>query len=328
MEAAIGADIGGTKIRFALVDRNGRLLRRESVATEARLGAAQVLEKTLSGTGRMLETAKTLTGISGGPPSVAGIGIGSAGQIDFRTGAVAYAVDTLPGWTGTPIRQAAERRFGLPVCVDNDVNAIAIAERLYGAGRHLRSFVCLALGTGIGGAVFEAGRLVRGAFGGAGELGHVSIDCGGPRCSCGNYGCVELYASGSGIARLAAESAAAGGFNAAAWGSGARGVIAGWLAGDAAAAQVMALAIRALGTAVSGYIHAFNPEAVIIGGGVAEAGGPFFRALEAEVNDRTSSRMREACRILPAYIGSDAGVIGAAGQVWLCREAGAADSSA
>jgi glucokinase len=90
--------------------------------------------------------------------------------------------------------------------VDNDVNVIAVAEKVYGAGRDYASFVCLALGTGVGGAIVESGQLVRGAFGGAGELGHVSVNFNGPRCGCGNYGCIELYASGTGIARLGKEA--------------------------------------------------------------------------------------------------------------------------
>jgi glucokinase len=331
MEAAAGVDIGGTKIKFALVDRSGTLVYQELVPTEAHLGAEQVMDKVLAGIGRLIAAASEgntaakpdvsaegdIASWPGGRFRIAGIGIGSAGQIDFRTGEVAYAVDTLPGWTGTPIKRLVEERFGLPVYVDNDVNVMAAAEQLYGTGRQLRSFVCLALGTGIGGAVVEAGRLIRGAFGGAGELGHVSVDFNGPRCSCGNYGCIELYASGTGIARLASESAAAGGYDAAKWGGGSNGVMNAWQHGDPQAERIVNLAIRALGTAVGGYIHAFNPQAVIVGGGIAAAGKPFFRALAQAVDERTSARMRETCRIVPAFAGGNAGVIGAAAQVWL-----------
>jgi len=309
MEVAIGVDIGGTKLQFAAVDREGRIVHRGLVPTEAQLGPRQVMEKVCGGIARMIEAARS------GGAAVAGIGIGSAGQIDFRTGDVAYAGDTLPGWTGMPVKRNVEQRFALPVCVDNDVNAIAIAELIYGAGRELRHFVCLALGTGIGGAIVEDGRLVRGAFGGAGELGHVSVDFNGPRCaSCGNNGCIELYASGSGIARLAREAIASRGWTPA-WRPEPRDVIRAWTEGDAQAAEVMDQVVRALGAAIGGYIHAFNPEAVVIGGGVAETGPALFRALEREKNARTSPGMRPA-RILPASVGADAGVVGAAAQVW------------
>ncbi|MBD2870180.1 ROK family protein [Paenibacillus arenilitoris] len=306
MKYAVGVDIGGTKIQFALVDEQGRIARGDVVATEAARGAEGVMQTVVEGIDRV---------IGDGCARIEGIGIGSAGQIDFRTGEVSFAVDTLPGWTGTPIKQIVERRFGLPAYVDNDVNAAAVAEKCFGAGRQLDHFVCLALGTGIGGAIVESGRLLRGASGGAGELGHVSVDFNGPRCSCGNYGCVELYASGPGIARLARETLAAQG-TAAEAGLGAKEVLADWSGGAAYAALVMDRVIRALASAVAGIIHAFNPQAVIIGGGVSGAGDAFFAALAKEAAARTSPSMRGDCRIVPAGVGANAGVIGAAAQVW------------
>jgi glucokinase len=310
-EIAVGVDIGGTKIHFALVERDGRIVEQEIVPTVAERGGAAVMNDVLAGITRMLERRKALTGYG----EVSGIGIGSSGQIDFATGTVVYAVDTLPGWTGTPIRQRVAERFPHPVYVDNDVNVIAVSEKRYGAGRQYRHFVCLALGTGVGGAVVADGRIIRGASGAAGELGHVSVDFNGPRCSCGNYGCIEQYASGTGIARLARESIAAGGLRLEGEPT-AKAVIAAWQKGDPGAALVMDTVIRALGTAVSGFIHTFNPEAVVIGGGVSAAGAAFFSALEAEAEKRTSAFMWRATRILPALVGASSGVIGAAAQVW------------
>ncbi|MBB6674735.1 ROK family protein [Cohnella nanjingensis] len=309
---AIGVDIGGTKIQFAAIAKDGTILHRHQAPTEAQRGPEQIMAKVLAG----IEHTREAMEASGAP---AGIGIGSAGQIDCRTGAVVYASDLLPGWAGMPVKRHVEEWFGLSVRIDNDVNVFAIAEKVYGAGRNYNSFVCLALGTGIGGAMVEDGRLVRGAFGGAGELGHVSVDFEGPRCSCGNNGCVELYASGSGIARLGREAlalASAAGEQAPDWRPESREIIRAWLAGEPLAAQVMDRALRALGAAIAGFIHTFNPEAVIIGGGVAEAGEPFLAALEEQVRTRTSAAMRDACVLLPAYVGADAGVIGAAAQIW------------
>lgn len=314
MKQAIGVDIGGTKIQFALVDERGSIVRRLLVPTEAQSGAEHVMAKLLAGIEKLLAEA-------GGPDAVEGIGIGSAGQINSRTGAVEFAGEQLPGWTGMPIREIVEKRFGKPACVDNDVNVIAVAEKMFGAGREYDSFVCLALGTGVGGAIVEAGRLVRGTYGGAGELGHVSVDFNGPRCpSCGNNGCIELYASGTGIARLGQEhldSVTAGTEGRPVWAPDSREIVHAWLEGDAAAARVMDTVFRALGAAVAGFIHTLNPQAVIIGGGVSGTGPVFFEALEKEVKARTSPGMRKVCRLLPAYVGADAGVIGAAAQVWL-----------
>lgn len=308
MEYAIGVDIGGTKIHFAVVDRHGQIRHQLIVPAEAQLGPQQLMNKVINGIAEMIETLNPTE-------SAAGIGIGSAGQIDFHSGIVAFAGDTLPGWTGMPIKHNVEKHFQIQTYVDNDVNVIAIAEQYYGAGVHRKSFICLALGTGVGGAIVEAGNLVRGAFGGAGELGHVSVDFNGPRCGCGNYGCIELYASGPGITRLAGESIAAKESDVP-WTSDSRDVIQAWIQGDPYATQVMKQVIRALATAIGGYIHTFNPEAVIIGGGVSEAGSMFFQELEQEVKIRTSPMMREACSILPAYVGTHSGVIGAAAQVW------------
>ncbi len=308
MKVAIGVDIGGTKIQFAAVDPDGRIVYRHLVSTEAELGPHQVMSKVMDGIELVSYQLQPTE-------DIAGIGIGSAGQIDYRTGVVVYAGETLPGWTGMPIKSRIEERFRMPVYVDNDVNAIAIAERMYGAGRDYTSFVCLALGTGIGGAIVESGQLVRGAFGGAGEMGHVSVDFNGPRCGCGNYGCVELYASGTGIARLGKEAIAAS-EGLTSWEPMSRDIIQAWLQGDPLAGQVMDKVVRALGTALSGFIHTFNPEAVILGGGVSETGPLFYDALDREVQRRTSPGMRAACRIVPAYVGADAGVIGAAAQAW------------
>ncbi|QTH41518.1 ROK family protein [Cohnella sp. LGH] len=310
MEYAIGADIGGTKIQIAAVDREGRVVDRHLLPTEAQLGPDQVMGKLLSGIGLILSRMPANARITG-------IGVGSAGQIDFASGTVAFAGDQLPGWTGTPIKARVEERFGLPTYVDNDANVVAVAERLYGAGLGLDSFLCVALGTGIGGAIVEAGRIVRGAQGCAGELGHVSVDFNGPRCgNCGNNGCVELYASGSGIARLGSELIDAA-KELPAWRADSREIAQAWLQGDPQAAQVMGIAIRALAAAIAGYIHMCNPQAVIVGGGVSETGSVFLDELDREVRGRTSPSVRSAYRLLPAYVGNDAGVIGAAAQVWL-----------
>ncbi|UVI27964.1 ROK family protein [Paenibacillus spongiae] len=310
VELAVGVDIGGTKIHFALVDDEGKLYHQEIVRTESRKGAVVVLNQVLEGIERMCLAVPAYTDRE----KLRGIGIGSAGQIDFATGRVAFAVDTLPGWTGTRIKEEVSARFpGLRVIVDNDVNVQAIAERRYGAAQGLNSFVCLSLGTGVGGAVVENGQLIRGTFGGAAELGHVSVDFNGPRCSCGNRGCLELYASGTGIVRLADERAAAGLYEGQ---TDSRSVIKGWLDGESSAAAVMDVVIAALSTATSGLIHTFNPQAVIIGGGVSEAGEPLLTALRSETALRTAPAMWKAVQIVPAAVGIQAGVIGAAAQIW------------
>ncbi|WP_309119571.1 ROK family protein [Paenibacillus sp.] len=310
-EAAIGVDIGGTSLKFAAVDREGRVLRHWTRPTPATNPAEGILRELLTGIEKLLaelgEEAPELR--------VAGIGIGSAGQIDKRDGSVAFAVDTIPGYTGTPIKARVEERFPeLPTFVDNDVNVLALAEKHYGAGRELQDFVCVALGTGIGGAIVQSGKLVHGVYGGAGELGHLSVDFNGPRCSCGNYGCIELYASGTGIERLLKER-----FEDAAkpaWELNAAGLLTAWQSGDSLAGEAMDVVLGALGTALAGIVHALNPEAIVLGGGIVEKAPALLAAVEEATRLRTSPVMWKHVRLLPAIAGNRAGVIGAAAQVW------------
>ncbi|WP_010273454.1 ROK family protein [Paenibacillus senegalensis] len=309
---AIGVDIGGTKIHFAAVDPEGRIVVDEITPTDAQQGADAVMDKVIRGITSIENQLQAKDLLS----AVEGIGIGSAGQIDFESGEVVFATDSLPGWKGTKIRETIAKQFHKPVFVDNDVNVIAWAEKRYGAARPYESFICLAVGTGIGGAIVEKGHLVRGAFGGAGELGHLSVNFEGPLCSCGNRGCIELYASGTGIARVARELIAERGWEPA-WQPDARSLGAAWLAGDSQADEVMEKVIQAFSTALGSIIHTFNPEAIIVGGGVSALGKPFFDRLEQATEPKTAPAMWSATRLLPAEIGTGAGVVGAASQVWL-----------
>lgn len=309
-EVSIGVDIGGTKIHFAVVDQQGNILFDHIEPTPAKEGAAKIMETVIVGIEKMntfIESADSLL--------CKGIGIGSAGQINFETGSVQFAVDTLPGWTGTPIKAIVQDKYHLPVYVDNDVNVIALAEKCYGSGAQFRHFICLALGTGVGGGIVESDRIVRGTFGGAGELGHFSVDFNGPRCSCGNYGCIELYASGSGIARLASEMIDKHQWKVD-WEPNSRSVISAWQASDPHAVQVMDTVLRALSTGISGLIHIFNPQAVIIGGGVMDAGESILSVLRETVKVRTAPSMWKDVQLLPAKVGNRSGVIGAAAQTW------------
>lgn len=302
VECAVGVDIGGTKINAGLIDRQGRILLQQTVPTLA--AERKVMEQAAVAVEALLSQAASRF------PELkpAGIGIGSAGQIDFRSGRVHFASDLIPGYTGTPVREIVEARFGLPVYVDNDVNVLALAEKYFGAGRDADHMLCLALGTGVGGAVVTEGRLVHGAFGGAGEIGHVSVDFRGPRCRCGNFGCLELYASGTGIAGMyneRAESAAD-----------AKQVVERWLQGEPLAGRVMDDVIAALATAVASLIHTLNPQRVVIGGGVAEVGEPLFAPLREQVARRTMPSMLAEVRIEQACMGNKSGMVGAAMQIW------------
>jgi glucokinase len=309
-EQAIGVDIGGTKINIGIMDRSGNVAAELTVPSLAK--ERRVVEQVIAGIRNVVKRAED----QGMTLNLKGIGVGSAGQIDHASGTVHFANDLMPGYTGTPIRELLEREFSLPVYVDNDVNVLALAEKRFGSGKHSKHMVCIALGTGVGGALLSDGKLVRGATGGAGEIGHMTVDFRGPRCICGNMGCLELYASGTSIERRMNELLKNGEGADALTVPDAQAVFARWRKGDPVAAQVIDEAINALSAAIASLIHIVNPDTIVIGGGVAESGEAFFAKIRNEVKRRAMPSMYQNVRIEAASSGSRSGMLGAAQQLW------------
>jgi len=305
---AIGVDIGGTKINAGLIRENGEIVWNCSVETLA--GQANPADRAIDAITNVLKFLNH----SGIEPRLKGIGVGSSGQIEWRTGNIRFGTELIPGYVGTPLKQMLEDAFGLPVLVDNDVNVLCLTEKVLGTGRGVNHLLCLALGTGVGGALMIDGRIYHGAWGGAAEAGHMSVDYKGLPCLCGGAGCLEQYASGTGIAarmrrRLSEQGVPDETITA-------RDVMALWQAGDGIATEIMDETFAALGTALASLIHLFNPEVVIIGGGVAEAGERFISRVREEVHRRTMRSYLERLRIEPAFQGNLSGMIGAALQMW------------
>lgn len=307
---AIGIDVGGTKINAGIVGREGEVIAAVSLPTLA--GEAPVEERIAAAVTQLF--AEMRPGDPGA--AVRGLGIGTAGQVDWETGAIRHASDLLPGYTGTPLKALMERRFGLPAYVDNDVNVLALAEKYAGAARGVKQMVCLALGTGIGGVIVDHGAIVHGRWGGAGEIGHLSVDYRGLPCICGGTGCLEAYASGTSIARRMNERLAASGTNDDGRPVDTRETVRRWLAGDPDAAAVMDEACAALGSAIASLIHLCNPELIVIGGGLADVGEPLLRRIEEETRRRAMPSFMSGVRLLPSSHGSLGGMIGAAMQLW------------
>ena len=183
-------DIGGTKVKYGVVDDYGKIESKRSIDTHPKRGALDLLSR--------LEAVVTEIGQQ---YSLAGIAISATGQVNFYQGAISYATNLIPDWIGTNIKQYFEDRFKLPVIVENDVNCIAVAEHWKGSALGEDSFICIALGTGIGGGIFEKGELYRGPNYGAGEFGHMTIVQNGNQCRCGDYGCYEAHASTDALIR-------------------------------------------------------------------------------------------------------------------------------
>jgi glucokinase len=249
---------------------------------------------------------------------VAAIGFGIPCLIDQRTGTAVIAVNL--SLADIPFRDVMAERLGLPVFVDNDGNVTALAEHQAGAARGAREAVILTIGTGIGAGLILRGELYRGSIGAGAELGHMVIDMDGPRCqgNCPNYGCVEALASGTALVReatrLARERPRSGLGRALAAGRDPSGPLVTELAhdGDAVAIEALTLIGARLGVAIASLVNIFNPEIVVVGGGVIAAGELLLAPARAVVAERALPPSRDVVRIVAARFGAEAGMVGAA----------------
>lgn len=312
-QAAVGVDIGGTKMAAGLVDRDGTVRDRRRRATPHE-GAAAVAAAVAELVGEL------------GEAGVA-VGVGFPGFVD--PGGTVLSAPNLPSLVGAPLRQHLDATVTSAVTVVNDASAAAWGEHVVGAGVGVRELAMLTVGTGVGGGLVLDGALLRGAHGAAGELGHVIVDEGGPTCGCGNRGCLEAHASGTAIARKAGERVAAG---AVARGSPLAGaaelggdvVTAAAADGDTDALEVLADAGFWLGVGVASIVNATDPSVVVIGGGAARGAGehllaPARRACAERV---LGAPAREPPPLSPGELGDDGGLIGAALLTWPATGAG------
>ena len=306
---AVGIDIGGTKLAAGLVAGDGSVLDRERVDTPT--SSAEALVELVVSVARDLAERHAVP--------AAPIGVGIAGLID-RQGVARFSPN-LPALAEYPLREVLSARLAGPVTVDNDANVAAWAEFRHGAGRGAaESLLMLTVGTGVGGGLVLDGRLVRGATGMAGELGHIAVLEGGPPCPCGALGCLEALASGSAIARAAREAQSAGrlqpGSALAALAPAditGKAVTVAAHAGDGDAEAIMTTAGRWLGVGIASVIAAFDPEIVVLGGGAMQAGHLLLEPARAAAQERLLGRKhRELCPIVAATLGDEAGVVGAA----------------
>ena len=313
----VGVAVGGAAISVGVLPIGGgdpQAVR--TLPTESIRGAKFVVDRTV----RMVQDSidEMLAQHGGTRSDVAGVGIGSPGPLDRTTGTVINTPNL--GWRNFPLRDLIANAVNLPATLDNDANCAAYGEWWQGAGRGTRALVGVTLGTGIGGGIVLDGRIFHGISDAAGEIGHMTIDSTGRKCKCGNYGCLEAYASAPAIALRATEGLEAGAesvltdlvggkledINASA-------VYEAALVGDAYANEVLRDTAKFLGTGIANIINVLNPEMVIIGGGVTAVGDHLFVPLRAEVRRRAFKSVEAACKIVPAQLPGTAGLIGAAG---------------
>jgi glucokinase len=303
----IGVDVGGTKIAGGVVDDDGTVV--EQLRVESPAQSAEAIEEAIAG----------LVGRLRARHDIAAVGVGAAGYIDAARSTVLFAPNL--AWRDLDLRGDLERRVHLPVVIENDANAAAWGEFRFGAGEDVDDLVLITVGTGVGGGLVLDQRLFRGAFGVAGELGHLRVVPGGRLCGCGNRGCWEQYGSGTAMVRTAREEAAGGSMLARPLIERAGSVeaidgpmiTAAAQDGDAFAIEQLSVLGRWLGEGIASLAAVLDPAVVVIGGGVAAAGDllmvPLRAAFEHELTGRGHRPMLE---IRPAALGNNAGLIGAA----------------
>ncbi|MDP1731852.1 MAG: ROK family protein [Devosia sp.] len=299
---AIGVDIGGTQLRAALVDADGKILSRAATRTDAAGGPVAIIAQI------GVLVAEIASGAERG--NVLGIGVAVPGPLDTESG-TALGIPTLTGWENVPVGRLVEQALGLPVRLENDGIAAANGEWRFGAGRGLANLVYVTVSTGIGGGVVLDGRLVHGQRGLAGHVGHMTIVKNGQLCACGNKGCWEAYASGTALARAAKQAFAPdeGGVLQGAFDS--KAVFAAARAGDATAARLVSEEADWLGVGIANLLHLYSPQMVVIGGGVSNG----FELLQEGINARIQANAMpafRAARIVPAALGDNSGLLGAA----------------
>lgn len=312
MAKRIGIDVGGTNVKIALVDDNGKIIYSNSVPTYAKMGYEYTVNNIKQAIKDLMKETNTT------PSDIEGIGFDFPGQVDCKTGVVKLAPN-IPGWVNVPIAQMIEDEFHIPTRIDNDVRCAALGELKLGAGRGCENFICITVGTGIGSGIVINGKVVRGATNAAGELGHIKLQMnGGPICGCGDTGCLEAFASGPAIVAMAQEYIKGGKstkFREMAAVEG--GEITPYMVakaaeeGDPVAKRIFEIVGEYIGIGLTSVINLLNPERVIIGGGVAESGELLLGPIRKTIKERAMVVAGNAVEIVPAQLGNSAGVIGA-----------------
>ena len=309
----IGVDMGGTKILSAVIDAEGNILGTAKVSTKAGRGAVAVIDRIAN----CIQKAVDKSGVDAA--SIQAVGIGAPGPLDPATGVVIFAPNL--GWRDVPLKTELEARTGFPTFVDNDVNVGTLGEHVFGAGRGIQNVVGIFVGTGIGGGIILQGELFHGASKTAGEIGHIIVKAGGPRCGCGTRGCLEAIASRTAMTKQ---------FQKAILKKGKKSVLSELTGGDLSAIRsgVLAKAVRLndaltlkvlkkvtkyLGIGIGSIVNFLNPEMIVLGGGVVEAlDDTFLDGIRAATKKYSLPNTLDGVQIVRAKLGDNSGILGAA----------------
>jgi glucokinase len=303
-DVVIGVDLGGTNLRTALLSPDGDVLDKHKEATLASAGWKQVIARLVENI-QLQRSSAVRKGLT-----VTGVGVGAPGVIQMDKGIVVKSPN-FPDWNNLPLKEELEKALRVPVFIENDANAAALGEQWRGAGRGINSMILLTLGTGVGGGIVLNNLIWQGADGMAGEIGHMTVIPEGRPCGCGNTGCLEMYASARGIVQSYREALGIKDSGKAPEITSEQVYLAA-REGEAAARRVMKDMGRMLGIGIANLINIFNPQMIVIGGGVKDAWELFIGATHEEIMRRAFRVPAERTEIVPSLLGDDAGMVGAA----------------
>lgn len=284
----LGIDIGGTAIKIGIINQNGEIFESREIPTLAKEGGEALMRRIL----KIIREYKKIDRI----------GISTTGQVDSSEGKVIFATENIPSWTGMEIKKRIEDKYNLPTFVENDVNAVAIGEAFYGAGMGYKSFLCLAYGTGIGGAIIENGKIYRGAFGSAGEFGHTITHVGGRNCNCGGTGCYETYGSTSALVNNVKRELNMEYVDG-------RIIFGLFEEGNVCVGRILHEWLYEIIIGLVNLAHIFNPSLIVLGGGIMVK--PYILNY---INDNLTKYLMvnyRKVKVVGAKLGNNAGILGA-----------------
>ncbi len=295
----LGIDLGGTKVAMGIVDNDGNISKRKTIDTKTEEGFNAVVDRIVTAANALMKGEK-----------IEMIGIGSPGSIDHEKGIVRFSPN-FPGWINVPLGPDISSKTGIKVVVENDANAFAVGEKWFGVAKKYTNVLGITLGTGVGGGIICDDRVFRGSTGIGAELGHVVVEPNGYLCGCGNHGCLETIASATGISRLAREwkerypNSSIKEFSA-------KEILDAAKQGDPLGMKVFERVTDALGIAIGAFVHIFNPQVIVIGGGVSRAGKFLLEGIEKKTQENVMKSFWGTYKIVLSELVDDAGIYGAA----------------
>ena len=310
---AVGVDLGGTSIKIGLVTEKGRIIRKDNLDTNAEKGPAAVVNQIKLGIEKILEK---------NDKKIRGIGIGTPGSVILKKGTVEHPPN-FPGWSKVPLGKLIKKEFNMKVRVENDANAAAIGELIFGAGIKMQNFIMITLGTGVGGGIIIDRKIYRGETGAAGEIGHVSVDLNGPECKCGSFGCIEAYAGKNYlIERVIAELKNKRDSKINRLINNDLNLLTPKIIGQAAAMgdkfakSVIIILGEILGSGLASVINVLDISNIIVGGGISGLGKSLITAIQDSARSRVMIPHKKRVKVIPAKLKNEAGIKGASALVF------------